>query len=93
MPHVTRVADRPASSSQHDTNTPSPMNKPLLITKTCALAVFALGALVIYGWYTHNLALLQIHPSFVAMQFNTALGFVLCALVLWGLATQSKRLL
>jgi signal transduction histidine kinase/DNA-binding response OmpR family regulator len=37
-----------------------------------------LGAIVIFGWHTDNAALVQIHPTFVPMQYNTALGFVLC---------------
>lgn len=41
------------------------------------LLASALGAVVIVGWYTHNTKLIQIHPSFVAMQYNTALGFIL----------------
>jgi len=36
-----------------------------------------LGAVVIVGWFTQNLALLKILPSFEAMRFNTALGFSL----------------
>jgi signal transduction histidine kinase/CheY-like chemotaxis protein len=39
----------------------------------------AIGAMVLLGWYTNTPALLRIHPTFVAMQFNTALAFVLMA--------------
>ncbi|WP_111977858.1 ATP-binding protein [Algibacillus agarilyticus] len=41
------------------------------------LCVFIVGLIVILGWFTNNTLLVQIHPSFVPMQFNTALGFVL----------------
>lgn len=37
-----------------------------------------LGGLVIVGWYLKNPTLLQIHPSFVPMLYNAALGFLLC---------------
>jgi signal transduction histidine kinase/CheY-like chemotaxis protein len=38
-----------------------------------------LGAVVLYGWYTHNPDLIQVNPAFVPMQYNTALGFLLAA--------------
>lgn len=37
-----------------------------------------LGLTVLFGWYSHNAALIQISPTFVGMQYNTALGFFLC---------------
>ncbi len=52
------------------------------------LVSILLGALVLVGWYTHSEALIQVHPSFVPMQYNTALGFFLC-----GAAILSLRLL
>ncbi len=48
-----------------------------------------LGAVVIIGWFTQNLALLKILPSFEAMRFNTALGFSLAGAGL--VATVFKR--
>ncbi len=44
-----------------------------------------LGLLVLVGWYTHTLALIQIHPMFAGMQYNTALGFLSCGLGLLAL--------
>ena len=43
----------------------------------CGLLAFALGALVIFGWHTDNTTLIQVHPAFAPMQYNTALGFLL----------------
>ncbi len=43
-----------------------------------SLLSIALGLLVLLGWYTHNVSLVQVHPTFVPMQYNTALGFLLC---------------
>ncbi len=35
-----------------------------------------LGGMVIFGWYAHIPILIQVHPSFAPMQYNTALGFI-----------------
>ncbi len=43
-----------------------------------AAAPTALGLMVLVGWYAHNVTLVQVHPTFVPMQYNTALGFLLC---------------
>lgn len=42
-----------------------------------SLFCIALAIAVFIGWYTHNLALIQILPDLVPMQYNTALGFLL----------------
>ncbi len=39
-----------------------------------------LGVVVIFGWHAGNRTLVQVLPQFVPMQYNTALGFVLCGL-------------
>jgi signal transduction histidine kinase/DNA-binding response OmpR family regulator len=39
-----------------------------------------LGVVVIIGWQTNNVTLVQVLPTFVPMQYNTALGFVMCGL-------------
>ncbi|MDC0535308.1 ATP-binding protein [Francisellaceae bacterium] len=44
--------------------------------------VILLGSIVILGWITHVPLLIQILPSFVPMQFNTALGFILAGLAM-----------
>ncbi len=41
-----------------------------------------LGLTVLLGWHTHNITLIQVFPAFVPMQYNTALGFILCGLAL-----------
>ncbi|MDR3404754.1 MAG: hypothetical protein P4L99_19780 [Chthoniobacter sp.] len=45
-------------------------------------AVIALGLVVLIGWYAHYAPLVQIVPGLAAMQYNTALCFVLCGLAL-----------
>ena len=37
----------------------------------------ALGLVVLIGWQTGNVWLTQVHPAFVSMKYNTALGFLL----------------
>lgn len=49
-----------------------------LITLT-SVALLALGTTVIAGWLLDMPELVQLHPDFVPMQFNTALGFILIA--------------
>ncbi|MFH1964967.1 MAG: ATP-binding protein [Acidobacteriota bacterium] len=51
-----------------------------------------LGSVVLIGWYTHNITLIQVFPTFVPMQYNTALGFLLCGLGLLSLSSEQKRL-
>lgn len=46
-----------------------------------------LGITVLFGWYLEIVALVQIHSSFVPMQYNTALGFLMT-----GCAFASLRL-
>ena len=64
-----------------------------------ALITVALGLIVVYGWHTENHTLVQVLPTFVPMQYNTALGFILSgsALLLivsgWGRAASIAGLL
>ena len=70
----------------------SPLNR-LLRFITCGLGALTalLGIVVIFGWYTGNTTLIQVLPAFVAMQFNTALGFVACGASLLALVARSDR--
>lgn len=52
----------------------------IVIGASILLAILSIS--VIAGWYTKNQALVQVHPSFAPMQFNTALGFLLCGVSL-----------
>jgi hypothetical protein len=47
----------------------------MLVTGGCAVV---LGLLVLLGWHTHSVDLLQVVPTFAPMQYNAALGFLLC---------------
>jgi hypothetical protein len=65
---------------------------PRFITKLTGGLAGALGLLVIAGWHTHNLTLIQVLPGLAAMQFNTALGFVLSGMALVGAIGSRVRL-
>lgn len=56
-----------------------------------AFLLLALGLIVILGWCIGSAKLIQIHPQFVPMQFNTALGFVFISLALMGLTNNRRR--
>jgi anti-sigma regulatory factor (Ser/Thr protein kinase) len=62
------------------------------IILACGVLAAALGLTVLTGWYTHNLTLLQIHPSFVAMAYNTALCFTLSGAALGAFALGRRRI-
>ncbi|OIQ27577.1 MAG: hypothetical protein BM564_12455 [Bacteroidetes bacterium MedPE-SWsnd-G2] len=63
-----------------------------VISKFMALLIFILGIVVIIGWYTKNLTLLQILPDAVAMQYNTALGFLISGMGLYAALKDNKRI-
>jgi diguanylate cyclase (GGDEF)-like protein len=58
-----------------------------------AFLLLTLGLIVILGWYIGSVRLIQIHPQFVPMQFNTALGFVFISLALMGLTNNRSRII
>jgi len=51
-----------------------------------------LGAIVLLGWYTENTNLIQVNPAFVPMQYNTALGFLVCGVGLGLLISNHERI-
>jgi len=51
-----------------------------------------LGIVVLFGWYAHNSTLIQVLPSFVPMQYNTAAGFFISGLGGLFIAFKYKKL-
>jgi len=45
-----------------------------------SLGVIVIATIVLFGWYSKNLTLIQVNPNFAPMQYNTALGFLLAGL-------------
>jgi PAS domain S-box-containing protein len=56
------------------------------------LSVALLGLAVLAGWCTANPLLIQIHPVFAAMHYNSALGLLVCGAGLAALAFDRRRL-
>gem|GEM_PF-942431 len=52
-------------------------NPSRLVALVAGALSLLVGAMVLFGWYSHNIFLIQISPAFAPMQYNTALGFCL----------------
>jgi methyl-accepting chemotaxis protein len=66
--------------------------RPNLVGLAAGVLSAGLGLAVVVGWHTHSVRLLQLHPRFVAMVYNTALAFLLCGLAAAALALGRGRL-
>ena len=64
----------------------------ILIAKCCAIIVFFLGLLFSVSLIVHQTALVQLDPGYTPIKFNTALGFLLAGLGLFGLAKSNFKL-
>lgn len=60
----------------------------ILFQAAACCVVIAMGAVVMLGWYMNWITVVQIAPTLAPMQFNTALGFFLSGLAVFGLITQ-----
>lgn len=63
-----------------------------LVVMAAGLMTTCLGLLVIMGWYSHNLTLVQVFPHIPAMRYNTALAFFLSGLALIALTQRQFKL-
>jgi hypothetical protein len=59
---------------------------PTIVATVAGGLSAALGLTFIMGWHPHDLAISQILPSFIAMVYNTAVGFLLCGAALLMIA-------
>ena len=71
---------------------PPPSIRLLVASKVLTLGVALISLLVIIGWFLSIQVLIQIHPGFAPMQFNTALCFLLSAGALCGLTFARHRI-
>jgi len=53
---------------------------PFLLAIVGGALVALFGASVLWGWYSHNVTLIQVKATFVPMQFNTALAMLFSGL-------------
>jgi PAS domain S-box-containing protein len=68
-----------------------PRGAAALVAAASGASVAALGGLVVAGWLTVALALIQVLPGFPPMQYNTALGFMICGAALLAAALDLRR--
>lgn len=71
---------------------PPSLRWPSLVMVATGGISAALGLIVLVGWYTHSVTLVQIVPTFVPMQYNTALEFLICGAGLLATAFGQPRL-
>jgi PAS domain S-box-containing protein len=69
----------------------SPQSGAALVAAASGASVAALGGLVVAGWLTVAVALIQVLPGFPPMQYNTALGFMICGAALLAAALDLRR--
>jgi two-component system sensor histidine kinase VicK len=66
-------------------------NHAALIAAASGASVAALGGLVVAGWLTVAVALIQVLPGLPPMQYNTALGFMVCGAGLLAATLDHRR--
>jgi PAS domain S-box-containing protein len=75
----------PARTAAH------PESLAALLAAASGASVAALGGLVIAGWLTVAVALIQVLPGMPPMQYNTALGFMVCGAALLSATLDLRR--
>lgn len=68
-----------------------PRSVGALLAAASGASVAVLGGLVVAGWLTVALALIQVMPGFPPMQYNTALGFMISGAALLAAALDLRR--
>src|SRR3954469_12777832 len=68
-----------------------PRSGAALVAAASGASVAALGGLVVAGWLTVAVALIQVLPGFPPMQYNTALGFMICGAALLAAVLDLRR--
>jgi PAS domain S-box-containing protein len=69
----------------------SPEGGAALVAVASGASVAALGGLVVAGWLTVAVSLVQVLPGFPPMQYNTALGFMVCGAALLSAVMDLRR--
>jgi PAS domain S-box-containing protein len=69
----------------------NPQNIAALVAAASGASVAVLGGLVVAGWLTLAVALIQVLPGLPPMQYNTALGFMICGAALLAATLDLRR--
>lgn len=70
---------------------PRALTTPRIAAAVCGALSFVLGLLVLIGWATHSLFLVQISPGLAPMQRNTAASFILAGIALIGVVRNKPQ--
>jgi len=70
---------------------PHPQGGAALLAAASGASVAALGGLVVAGWLTVAVALIQVLPGLPPMEYNTALSFMICGAALLTAALELRR--
>ena len=82
----------PLSQSNMNESMPPKFFAARTVALLAGMATALLGLVVMLGWHWHAPSVIQIRPSLVPMQYNTALGFLLAGLGLLAGQRQHWRL-
>ena len=69
----------------------NPENVAALVAAASGASVAVLGGLVVAGWLTLAVALIQVLPGMPPMPYNTALGFMICGAALLAATLDLRR--
>jgi PAS domain S-box-containing protein len=69
----------------------TPENVAALVAAASGASVAVLGGLVVAGWLTVAVTLIQVLPGMPPMQYNTALGFMICGAALLAATLDLRR--
>jgi PAS domain S-box-containing protein len=69
----------------------TPENVAALVAAASGASVAVLGGLVVAGWLTVAVTLIQVLPGMPPMQYNTALGFMICGAALLAATLELRR--
>jgi type IV secretory pathway VirB2 component (pilin) len=69
----------------------NPENVAALLAAASGASVAVLGGLVVAGWLTVAVTLIQVLPGMPPMQYNTALGFMICGAGLLAATLDLRR--
>lgn len=68
-----------------------PENLAALVAAASGASVAVLGGLVVAGWLTVAVALIQVFPGLPPMQYNTAVGFMICGAAMLAATLNLRR--